>query len=252
MKADEFFSFVNLQSQILSESNITWGPCSGCKYKKDLLISIEREINDFLRRYFDNLTDCQMDILNVIYSVRQCGKDFKYSYIRDLPIFKKHAKIATVEQWYIKSKIIIFEDGEAFIMQYADCVKGKFIFQKISSIPNLYEPLELLNIICKLFEPLLQIDLGDAEETAFIHSEISKHIPFKPHVYMEYEETKIIEIWEHYIKKNQKNHTYIPRCHVYAIKKYIIDNLSIYENEYNEIPEWKPLLQNTLKQISTL
>jgi len=42
------------------------------------------------------------------------------------------------------------------------------------------------------------------------------------------------------------------RSYIYAIKKYIINNLSIYENEYNEIPEWKPLLQNALKEIATL
>ena len=249
MNTNEFISFANLQSKVLSNSNINWQPCSEDKYKKDLLISIERKINNFLRNYFDNQSDYQIDIRNIIFSVRQCGKDFKYSYIRDLSIFKKHTKIKMVEQWHINSKIIIFDDGEAFIIQYTDCVKWKITFQKIHSIPNQYKPSELLDRINKLFEPLLLFDFGDTEETTFIHSEISKHIPFKPHVYMEHKEKVLIETWEYLIKNS---HTYMNRGYIYAIKKYIIDNLSIYENEYDEFPEWKPLLQNTLKEISTL
>lgn len=66
---------------------------------------------------------------------------------------------------------------------------------------------------------------------------------------MEYKEKVLIEIWENSIKKN---HTYMNRSYIYAIKKYIINNLSIYENEYDEIPEWKPLLHNALKEIATL
>ena len=45
---------------------------------------------------------------------------------------------------------------------------------------------------------------------------------------MEHKEKVLIEIWENSIKKN---HTYMNRSYIYAIKKYIINNLSIYENE---------------------
>ncbi len=249
MNTNEFISFINLQSKILSDSNIKWRPRYEDKHKKDLLISIEQKIDDFLSRYFDNLIDNPIDIFNIILSVKQCGKDFKYSYIRDLPIFKTHEKIKTIEQWHTKSKIVIFENGEAFIMQYADSAKEKIIFHEISSVPNLYKPLELLDIINKLLEPLLLFDFGDNEETTFIHSEILKHIPFKPHFNIEHEEKALIEIWENSIKKNQ---TYMRRCYIYAIKKYIIDNLSTYKNEYNEIPNWKPTLQNVIKKISAL
>lgn len=249
MNTNEFISFINLQSKILSDSNIKWRPRYEDKHKKDLLISIEQKIDDFLSRYFDNLIDNPIDIFNIILSVKQCGKDFKYSYIRDLPIFKTHEKIKTIEQWHTKSKIVIFENGEAFIMQYADGAKEKIIFHEISSVPNLYKPLELLDIINKLLEPLLLFDFGDNEETTFIHSEILKHIPFKPHFNIEHEEKALIEIWENSIKKNQ---TYMRRCYIYAIKKYIIDNLSTYKNEYNEIPNWKPTLQNVIKKISAL
>lgn len=249
MNTNEFISFINLQSKILSDSNIKWRPRCEDKYKKDLLISIEQKIDDFLSRYFDNLIDNPIDIFNIILSVKQCGKDFKYSYIRDLPIFKTHEKIKTIEQWNTKSKIVIFENGEAFIMQYADSAKEKIIFHEISSVPNLYKPLELLDIINKLLEPLLLFDFGDNEETTFIHSEILKHIPFKSHFNIEHEEKALIEIWENSIKKNQ---TYMRRCYIYAIKKYIIDNLSTYKNEYNEIPNWKPTLQNVIKKISAL
>ena len=245
MNTNEFISFINLQSKILSDSNIKWRPRYEDKHKKDLLISIEQKIDDFLSRYFDNLIDNPIDIFNIILSVKQCGKDFKYSYIRDLPIFKTHEKIKTIEQWHTKSKIVIFENGEAFIMQYADGAKEKIIFHEISSVPNLYKPLELLDIINKLLEPLLLFDFGDNEETTFIHSEILKHIPFKPHFNIEHEEKALIEIWENSIKKNQ---TYMRRCYIYAIKKYIIDNLSTYKNEYNEIPNWKPTLQNVIKK----
>lgn len=249
MNTNEFISFINLQSKILSDSNIKWRPRYEDKHKKDLLISIEQKIDDFLSRYFDNLIDNPIDIFNIILSVKQCGKDFKYSYIRDLPIFKTHEKIKTIEQWHTKSKIVIFENGEAFIMQYADSAKEKIIFHEISSVPNLYKPLELLDIINKLLEPLLLFDFGDNEDTTFIHSEILKHIPFKPHFNIEHEEKALIEIWENSIKKNQ---TYMRRCYIYAIKKYIIDNLSTYKNEYNEIPNWKPTLQNVIKKISAL
>lgn len=249
MNTNEFISFINLQSKILSDSNIKWRPRYEDKHKKDLLISIEQKIDDFLSRYFDNLIDNPIDIFNIILSVKQCGKDFKYSYIRDLPIFKTHEKIKTIEQWHTKSKIVIFENGEAFIMQYADGAKEKIIFHEISSVPNLYKPLELLDIINKLLEPLLLFDFRDNEETTFIHSEILKHIPFKPHFNIEHEEKALIEIWENSIKKNQ---TYMRRCYIYAIKKYIIDNLSTYKNEYNEIPNWKPTLQNVIKKISAL
>lgn len=249
MNTNEFISFINLQSKILSDSNIKWRPRCEDKHKKDLLISIEQKIDDFLSRYFDNLIDNPIDIFNIILSVKQCGKDFKYSYIRDLPIFKTHEKIKTIEQWNTKSKIVIFENGEAFIMQYADSAKEKIIFHEISSVPNLYKPLELLDIINKLLEPLLLFDFGDNEETTFIHSEILKHIPFKSHFNIEHEEKALIEIWENSIKKNQ---TYMRRCYIYAIKKYIIDNLSTYKNEYNEIPNWKPTLQNVIKKISAL
>lgn len=249
MNTNEFISFINLQSKILSDSNIKWKPRCEDKHKKDLLISIEQKIDDFLSRYFDNLIDNPIDIFNIILSVKQCGKDFKYSYIRDLPIFKTHEKIKTIEQWHTKSKIVIFENGEAFIMQYADGAKEKIIFHEISSVPNLYKPLELLDIINKLLEPLLLFDFGDNEETTFIHSEILKHIPFKSHFNIEHEEKTLIEIWENSIKKNQ---TYMRRCYIYAIKKYIIDNLSTYKNEYNEIPNWKPTLQNVIKKISAL
>lgn len=249
MNTNEFISFINLQSKILSDSNIKWRPRCEDKHKKDLLISIEQKIDDFLSRYFDNLIDNPIDIFNIILSVKQCGKDFKYSYIRDLPIFKTHEKIKTIEQWHTKSKIVIFENGEAFIMQYADSAKEKIIFHEISSVPNLYKPLELLDIINKLLEPLLLFDFGDNEETTFIHSEILKHIPFKSHFNIEHEEKALIEIWENSIKKNQ---TYMRRCYIYAIKKYIIDNLSTYKNEYNEIPNWKPTLQNVIKKISAL
>lgn len=249
MNTNEFISFINLQSKILSDSNIKWRPRCEDKHKKDLLISIEQKIDDFLSRYFDNLIDDPIDIFNIILSVKQCGKDFKYSYIRDLPIFKTHGKIKTIEQWHTKSKIVIFENGEAFIMQYADSAKEKIIFHEISPVPNLYKPLELFDIINKLLEPLLLFDFGDNEETTFIHSEILKHIPFKSHFNIEHEEKALIEIWENSIKKNQ---TYMHRCYIYAIKKYIIDNLSTYKNEYNEIPNWKPTLQNVLKKISAL
>lgn len=249
MNTNEFISFINLQSKILSDSNIKWRPRCEDKHKKDLLISIEQKIDDFLIRYFDNLIDNPIDIFNIILSVKQCGKDFKYSYIRDLPIFKTHEKIKTIEQWHTKSKIVIFENGEAFIMQYTDSAKEKIIFHEISSVPNLYKPLELLDIINKLLEPLLLFDFGDNEETTFIHSEILKHIPFKSHFNIEHEEKALIEIWENSIKKNQ---TYMRRCYIYAIKKYIIDNLSTYKNEYNEIPNWKPTLQNVIKKISAL
>lgn len=249
MNTNEFISFINLQAKILSDSNIKWRPRCEDKHKKDLLISIEQKIDDFLSRYFDNLIDNPIDIFNIILSVKQCGKDFKYSYIRDLPIFKTHEKIKTIEQWHTKSKIVIFENGEAFIMQYTDSAKEKIIFHEISSVPNLYKPLELLDIINKLLEPLLLFDFGDNEETTFIHSEILKHIPFKSHFNIEHEEKALIEIWENSIKKNQ---TYMRRCYIYAIKKYIIDNLSTYKNEYNEIPNWKPTLQNVIKKISAL
>ncbi len=66
---------------------------------------------------------------------------------------------------------------------------------------------------------------------------------------MEHKEKVLIEIWENSIKRN---HTYMNRSYIYAIKTHIINNLSIYEDEYDEIPEWKPLLQNTLKEIAAL
>ena len=249
MNTKEFISFANLQSKILSDSNIYWRPCCEDKYKKDSLVSIENSINNFLKRYFNNLISIEPNILNIIYSVRKCGKDFKYSYIRDLPIFKKGSNIKSVEDWWRESKLIIFENGDAYIIQYENLAKGHIIFQEIDFVPKQYKPTELFDIINRILEPLLQFDLGDNEESIFIHSEISKHIPFKSHVYMEHKEKVLIEIWENSIKKN---HTYMNRSYIYAIKKYIINNLSIYENEYNEIPEWKPLLQNALKEIATL
>lgn len=188
MKTEEFISFVNLQSKILSDSNIYWKPNSEEKYKKDLLASIEKSINDFLRRYFNNLISDEPNILDIVYSVRQCGKGFKYSYIRDLPIFKKGFNIKSVENWWSESKLIIFGNGDAYIVQYVNLPKCHIILQKIDFVPNVYKPIELFDIINKLLEPLLQFDLGDAEETKFVHSEILKYIPFKPHFNIEHKE----------------------------------------------------------------
>lgn len=249
MNTKEFISFAKLQSKILSESNIYWNPSCEDKYKNDLLVSIENSINNFLKRYFNNLISIEPNILNIIYSVEKHGKDFKYSYIRDLPIFKKDSNIKSVEDWWNESKLIILENGDSYIIQYENFGKGRIIIQKIDSIPKQYKPTELFDIISKLLEPLLQFNLENNEETIFIHSEISKHIPFKPHTYMEHKEKVLIEIWENSIKRN---HTYMNRSYIYAIKTQIINNLSIYENEYDEIPEWKPLLQNTLKEIAAL
>lgn len=245
-KKDEFIAFVNQQCKILSESNIHLNPNHNYKYKTELLSFIQIMIKEFLQGYFKNLPQYQTDIKNIILSVKKSGKNFKYSYLRDLPVFK-HGNVKTIEQWSLESKIIIFEDGEAYIMQYLE--SELVVSSHIDSVPKMYNQAELLDIINEIFKPIFQINLGNADKSRVIHEEILRFLPFKPHSNLPKEELKYIKLWEEYITRNYE---IWPRRYTYMIKKIIIHNLSEYVDYYNEIPKWKLILHDTIKKISIL
>lgn len=251
MNTSEIITFINKQSEILAKSyiKIRYIPqlCSEEEFSKiDFLNYIQSNIDKYLRHFFANPQNLNIDFFNVIFNVKQVGEDFTYSYIHDLPPFK-HVNIKKIEPWWTDSKIIFLDNNSVYILQYTS---QKLIYNKIENTPNLYTPQGLLNILEEILKPLLDFNYGSDEENSYMRSEILKYIPFNPHINMQYKEKLLIEYWEKKIKN--KSNLHMNRCYVFSIKNLIKESLLTHQIDYEEIAEWNSLLQNIIMKITAL
>lgn len=213
--------------------------------KKLLLHIIQRKIESLVLSLPDKTMNSNFDYLNVIYDVKYRGKEFVYSYVRDLPIFKD-SSFDHIENSHGNCFLIVLKNGDVY---HVNTEYGDLLYSKWENCPNRYYPKDLLERILRIIQPLLDYEY-DAEDREFAISAIKSCFPFNNHenasVMLQEVENRTMEYWEYRIKNYP--HLYLDRGTVFCIKKYTLRSLDGFEIS----PEWDSLFEKVKVDISLL
>ena len=246
MDKKELRKFAEMQSEILQSSYIDadFSYIPDSELTKKLLFYLIQEKVECLVRSLPDM-DSDFDYLNVIYDVKYRGKEFVYSYVKDLPIFKDSA-FDHVENSHSGCFLIVLKNTDVYNVntQYGD-----FLYGKWENCPNRYYPKDLLERILRIIQPLLDYEF-DAEDRDFAISAIKSCFPFNNHedtCYMLQEnEIRTMEYWEYRIKECPD--LWLDRVTIFKIKKYILRSFDCCESSQ----VWKRLYEKVKADISLL
>lgn len=248
MDKKELRKFAEKQSEILHNSYIdaNFSHIPDSELTKKLLFHIvQRKIESLVISLPHETMNSDFEYLNAIYDVKYRGKEFVYSYVRDLPFFKDSA-FDHVENSCNGCFLIVLKNGDVY---HINTQYGDFLYSKWENCPNRYYPKDLLERIMSIIQPLLDYEF-DAEDRDFAISSIKSCFPFNDHentCYMLLEtEKRTMENWEYHIKEWPL--IYLDRGTVFCIKKYVLRAFDGFEIS----PEWNRLLEKVKTEISLL
>lgn len=248
MDKKELRLFAEMQSEILQNSYIdadfSYIPDSELT-KKLLFHIIQRKVESLVRSLPSKTMNSDFNFLNVIYDVKYQGKEFVYSYVKDLPIFKD-SSFDHVEDSHSNCFLIVLKNGDVY---HVNTQYGDFLYSKWENCPNRYYPKDLLERILRIIQPLLDYEF-DAEDRDFAISAIKSCFPFNDHenisVMLQKTEERTMEYWEYRIKGYP--HLYLNRVTVFCIKKYVLRSFE----DFEITPEWNRLFEKVKTDISLL
>lgn len=162
MDKKELRKFAEMQSEILQNSYIdadfSYIPDSELT-KKLLFQIIQGRIKSLVMALPDYTMNSDFNYLNVVYDVKYRGKEFVYSYVRDLPIFKD-SDFDHVENSCSGCFLIVLKNGDVY---HVNTQYGDFLYSKWEKCPNRYYPKDLLERILCIIQPLLDYDFDDED-----------------------------------------------------------------------------------------
>ncbi len=188
MNKYEFEAFAKRQYDILRNSYIDVDfSCIEVQTKKNLYHIISKKIERFIRSIPNRIYDSDFDFLNVVTSIKYRNKDFVYSYVKDLPLFKVSA-LDHLQVYGNMSFLAVLVNGDVYTF---NCEDGYLLYGKFENCPNRYYPKELNERISTIILPILNYSY-DVEDINFCIEYIKAHLPFHSHELLNRDEERII------------------------------------------------------------
>ena len=171
--------------------------------KKDFLSYIEDLISQFIYQWsYSASTQKSFDVKLLIIDVRKSGKDFKYTFLKDIEPFKTH-EVKSIEQGLENSLLFSFTDGELYRMTFPlkrDFLsKSNILITRIENLPQEFDAAVLKDTVLQILEPLLEFQHENEETSIFMKNEFLKLIPFENHSWITREDERQVDNWEYCI-----------------------------------------------------
>lgn len=206
----EAYKFIDTNATILANSGISIdvdrlkdSVLKRTFTKKDFLSYIENAISQFIYQWSYNAsTRKSFDVKLLIIDVRKSGKDFKYTFLKDIEPFKTH-KVKSIEQGLEDSLLVSFTDGELYRMTFPlkrDFFgKSNILITRIENLPQEFDAAVLKDTVLQILEPVLEFNHENEETSLFMKNEFLKLIPFEDHSWITREDEMQVDNWEYCI-----------------------------------------------------
>lgn len=255
----EAYNFIDTNVAILANSGININVArvkksveNGTFTKKYFLSYIDHEISDFVYQW-----SCSSDIrksfdLNLlIINVRKSGKDFKYTYLKDIEPFR--SREVTSIQTGNKGLIISFSDGKLYRMTFP--WEGSYsnpynvTLSEIDNLPREYDAAELKDTILQLLKPVLEFQHENEEMTLFMKNEFLKFIPFEDHAWTSNADMLQVSNWEYCISLGP---WILSRDTVKVILTMFLTALKKYSDDTTAPDGWCQVANNAISSINSI
>lgn len=256
----EAYSFIAVNAAILENSGININMDrvkasvdNGTFTKKDFLSYIEDEISRFIYQWYINSeTRKSLDVNSLIINVRKSGKDFKYTFLRDVKPFK-NCEVESIEQGIEDSLIVSFADGELYRMTFPlkrSCLdRNNIILTRIDNLPKEFDAADLKDTILQILKPVIEFEHEYEDTSVFIKHEFLKLIPFENHSWIKREDELQVSNWEYCILHGPWRFT---RDRVKIILNMFISALKEYADDASAPNGWGEIVHSAIQSIKSL
>lgn len=253
------YKFIDSNVAILANSGINIDVANVKKYvengtftKKDFLSYIDTEISHFIYQWFycfDTRNTTDYDLL--IIDVRKSGKDFKYTYLKDVEPFKSR-ELKSIQRGN-EGLIVSFTDGKLYRMKVS-LKRGHFnpsyvSFSELDFLPEEIDAAELKNLVLQVLKPVLEFQHENEDTTRFMRDEFLKYIPFEDHSWMTSEDEAQVSNWEYCITNGP---WVLSRDTVNVILSMFLSALEEYSYDTTAPDGWCEVVNNAISSINSL
>lgn len=210
ISASDAYSFIDTNTTILANSGINIDVAmirdsvkNRSFTKKDFLSYVEDEISRFIYQWsYSSETRKSFDVKLLIIDVRKSGKDFKYTFLKDIEPFKTH-EVKSIEQGLENSLLVSFTDGElyriTFPLKRDFFDKSYILITRIENLPQAFDAAVLKDTVLQILELVLEFQHENKETSLFMKNEFLKLIPFEDHSWITREDELQVDNWEYCI-----------------------------------------------------
>lgn len=254
------YTFIDANVAILANSGINFNVSrikatveNGTFTKKYFLSFISHEISHFFYNWFYNASTCKsFDYRLLIINVRKSGKDFKYTFLKDIEPFKSR-ELKSIEQGNHDTLIFTFTDGELYRMYFplniGNFRKSNILISRLDNLPKEYDAKELKEIILNILKPIIEFQHESEDMTSFMKREYLKYIPFEDHSWISRRDESQVKNWEYCIERGPWK---LSRDTVKTILNIFISALRKYADDTTAPKGWCETVNNAIHLIKSL
>lgn len=256
----EAYTFIDTNATILANSGINIdvdrlkdSVLKRTFTKKDLLSYIEDVISRFIYQWsYSAATRKSFDVKLLIIDVRKSGKDFKYTFLKDVEPFKSH-EVKTIEQGLEDSLLISFTNGElyrmTFPLKHGFFSKSNIIISRIENLPQEFDAAVLKDTVLQILEPVLEFQHENEETSIFMKNEFLKLIPFENHSWITREDELQVDNWEYCITNGPWT---LSRDIVKRLLNMFISALNEYADDTSSPDGWCDTVNRAIQSLNSI
>ena len=260
ISSTEAYIFIDTNASILAKSGINIdvdkikeSVINGTFTKKDLLSHIDDAISRFIYQWsYSSTTRKSFDLKRLIIKARKSGKNFKYTFLKDIKPFKTH-DLKSIEQGLENSLLVTFDNGELYRMTfplkrgYFD--KSNILITRIENLPQEFNAANLKDTVLQILEPVLEFQHENEETSTFMRNELLKLIPFENHSWITREDEIQVNNWEYCITNGPWT---LSRDRVKIILNMFISILNEYADDSSAPTGWCDTVNRVIQSLNSL